>query len=1236
MKKLLPLFVLAATLHAQVFQETNGLVVLEAEQTASTLGQWQELSTVNGYTGTGYLEFFGNNPASGPASSPIEFQFQINQSGLYYLHLHCARETLVLNGETRTDVANDCYVRVEGNYNAGPSPGNTHGSQAQLSTLQSNTKFYGGSNLAFSWATGNRLDLGGHNNKRVAVYNFQAGETYTLVVSGRSQKFKLNRIVFRKSGVPTNTAQNLNLAASPTNQNISGELKKWHKITFSFEGPNTAETATPNPFLDYRFDLTFTHTASNKTYIVPGYYAADGNSANSSATSGNIWMCHFTPDEIGNWNYTASFRTGSHVAVSSAETPGTSAGYFDGESGTFTISPTDKTGRDFRAKGRLQYVNKHHLQFAETGEYFLKAGPDAPENILAYNDFDATPNDPNGNSNLLKTWRAHEDDYNATEAAAFTWKSGKGTELLGALHYLASEGLNAFSFLTFNVDGDDDNVFPHLLVNGTAPYEAKGDNQRWNANPAVLYKTRFDISKMAQWERIFEYAQQKGLYLHFKTQETENDDRMDGGALGHERKLYYRELIARFAHHLALNWNLGEENTNSTAERIAFAQWFRDLDPYQHNRVIHSYPGQKNQVYTPLLGSASTYTGASLQTNNTDFIHVFADTLTWVTQSANAGKPWVVACDEPGDAQRALRPDNDAGNSHTDGRINALWGNIMAGGAGCEFYFGYGHAHSDLTCQDFRSRDNFWDYCRYALSFFQDNNIPFQELSNTNSLISSSGNNGNRCLSKTGMAYVVQLVNGGSHTLDLSGEPNASFQVQWFNPRTGGSLIPGTIVNGGQTVPLGNPPHTNNSDWIALVSVADPDANAAPSVQAGNNRSTALSNNQATLLIQGQVSDDGRPLQQTLSYSWSKVSGPGTVTFGDRTRLTTPVTFDQIGTYVLRLTADDTERTAFDELTINVTSLASGTTNLTPIDDAYTQNGVNFNNSGLRIESTPNRTRLSYLKFDTTAVAGTYSAATLQLTEGSDISSGTMTLRFFQCTSNNWTESNLASSNAPTKGDQIALITDNVTDGEVINIDVHSFIHAPGVYSILIEADASNLDLEFSSSEGPNPPLLIIENTVEPPQAQLISPPHESVFSSADTIRFEAQSMTPNGNFTSIELYLNGLSLGNSLEKIWTSPPLPKGTYHVSLIAEDSNGLTASDSMRFEVRSSTDPRVQLSIQRIPNSTQLQCIWDNNNKILEGSPDLQDPWTEIPGSSPVTITPLPEHDSYFYRLKNKVP
>ena len=173
----------------------DGLVVIEAEDTSSDLGEWikKKDGLKNAPRGSGYLEFTGNNPRSGPPQSPLEYSFKIKQEGLYRIHLRCARETV---GD-RKDVANDCYIRVEGDYEQGENVGATHGDDAPLKTLQSDTKFFGGDHNSLVWATANRLDLGAHRNKRVAVYRFKAGQTYKLVVSGRSQKFKLDTIVFR-------------------------------------------------------------------------------------------------------------------------------------------------------------------------------------------------------------------------------------------------------------------------------------------------------------------------------------------------------------------------------------------------------------------------------------------------------------------------------------------------------------------------------------------------------------------------------------------------------------------------------------------------------------------------------------------------------------------------------------------------------------------------------------------------------------------------------------------------------------------------------------------------------------------------------------------------------------------------------------------------------------------------------------------------------------------------------
>lgn len=191
----------------EAYVERAGLVVIEAENTPSPLGQWQRKDAISGYTGSGYLDFAGNDYLTGPANSPLRYRFKISKPGLYYLHLLCARETRVIKGETRKDVANDCYVRIEGDFGAGPNPGNQHGDNAPLSLLKKDTKFFGGKDQAFVWVAGNHLDPGGHNNKRVAVYRFKTQGVYTMVVSGRSKGFKLDRIVFRHQSVPAKTAQ---------------------------------------------------------------------------------------------------------------------------------------------------------------------------------------------------------------------------------------------------------------------------------------------------------------------------------------------------------------------------------------------------------------------------------------------------------------------------------------------------------------------------------------------------------------------------------------------------------------------------------------------------------------------------------------------------------------------------------------------------------------------------------------------------------------------------------------------------------------------------------------------------------------------------------------------------------------------------------------------------------------------------------------------------------------------
>jgi hypothetical protein len=258
-------------------------------------------------------------------------------------------------------------------------------------------------------------------------------------------------------------------------------------------------------------------------------------------------------------------------------------------------------------------------------------------------------------------------------------------------------------------------------------------------------------------------------------------------------------------------------------------RYLHDTDPYQHHIVIHTFPNQQEKVYTPLLGNGSLLTGASLQ-NAWNQVH--QRTLQWVSASSEAGRPWVAANDEQGPASLGVPPDpgykgqdgvareqrdqNGKGYTLHDIRKLTLWGNLMAGGAGVEYYFGYQLPENDLVCEDFRSREQSWDYCRIALEFFREQKIPFWEMKNANALIGNAANSNSRyCLTKAGEVYLVYLPEGGHAELDLSGG-NGPFTVQWFNPREGGALRPATPagIRGGGTHTLIAP---DQNDWLALV-----------------------------------------------------------------------------------------------------------------------------------------------------------------------------------------------------------------------------------------------------------------------------------------------------------------------------------------------------------------------------------------------------------------------------------
>ncbi|MEM7583854.1 MAG: DUF5060 domain-containing protein, partial [Acidobacteriota bacterium] len=442
----------------------------------------------------------------------------------------------------------------------------------------------------------------------------------------------------------------------------SGEpRRRWHRVTLALSGPGALETSTPNPFLDFRFQVRFSGP-SGQILSVPGYFAGDGAGDGAGGGAGNVWHAHLAPDEVGTWSYVTSFREGSEVAADTTGTAGSPVPLYDGLTGSFSVVASDKSGVDFRAPGRGLIRNRggHYLSEAD-GDPWVKGGPDIPENFLGYVGFENTPAAGHTFAAHVVDWRAGDPD----------WDGGAGRAIIGALNYIADRGANVIYFLPMNLGGDGQDTFPTITESA---------------------KTRYDLSKLAQWQLVLSHAQSRGIFLHFVLAETEpgNEQYHDDGELGPERMLFYRMLNAVFGHHNGLEWNLGEENDYGTSRREAFAAYLKAVDPYDHPVTTHTHSNQYEQFYAPLLGNGD-FDITSFQGNNSraSMFDLIED---WRVRSAAAGVPWAISFDEP---QRIENDPTDDTQGYPHGRRDKMWPVYMAGGAGFEWYVqedGGGHS----------------------------------------------------------------------------------------------------------------------------------------------------------------------------------------------------------------------------------------------------------------------------------------------------------------------------------------------------------------------------------------------------------------------------------------------------------------------------------------------------------------------------------------------------------------
>ncbi|QDT15209.1 DUF5060 domain-containing protein [Alienimonas californiensis] len=596
---------------------------------------------------------------------------------------------------------------------------------------------------------------------------------------------------------------------------VDGAFHAGFPIAFTLAAPGAwQETGDQNPFTAYHLTAEFAFETDepyrDPGVRVPGYFAADGNAGHTGADAGNKWRVHYRPTRPGRLNYQLELKLGDRVVAAGR--------------GTLDVeAPPDAPAeaRDFRRRGALSAWDGRLVLVPPGGSPaggtpFYKTGADSPENLLAYADFDGTyslkskPRQGESHSEAPHRYEPHVQDWKNGDP---TWGDGKGKGLIGALNYLASAGVNSIYFLPHNVAGDGRDVWPY-------------------ADPDD--RTRFDCSKLDQWEIVFGHCDKLGIALHVILSETENEslfEHRDGPGDGDvpfadTRKQYYRELIARFAHHPALVWNLGEENGpqeddkplsdgrgNTNAQRLAFAAFIKETDPYDHPIVVHTYPGKQDAVYKPLLGSPH-FDGVSLQLS--PMSKAREETLKWVEQSAAAGRPWFVCLDEVGPANAGVLPDDADGAEENHLAVRrALWANLLSGGSGAEWYFGYKYAHNDLNLEDFRSRANVWRFSKIAREFAEREGLhlyePGPEVSGAKGAVAATRPAGAGRPATTLLYFPA----GATPRLTL---PKGPLTIRWFDPETGGEWQRGRSdsIFGDATIGIGDAPD-DARDWVAKI-----------------------------------------------------------------------------------------------------------------------------------------------------------------------------------------------------------------------------------------------------------------------------------------------------------------------------------------------------------------------------------------------------------------------------------
>jgi hypothetical protein len=183
------------------FLEEAGLVVMEAES-QPIAGNWSQQTSVSGFTGNSYIEWKSGDLFTGtipPGTDVITYEVLISNPGRYRVQLRSASPSFTEH--------NDVWVRF-------PDNGALKEKDEVFTSLGSSWfKVYQNvSNDTWTWST-STVDFDPH-----AIFtDFPAPGVYRLELSGRSTRFKIDRMVLYNSSVSADFATSTSRPESPRN-----------------------------------------------------------------------------------------------------------------------------------------------------------------------------------------------------------------------------------------------------------------------------------------------------------------------------------------------------------------------------------------------------------------------------------------------------------------------------------------------------------------------------------------------------------------------------------------------------------------------------------------------------------------------------------------------------------------------------------------------------------------------------------------------------------------------------------------------------------------------------------------------------------------------------------------------------------------------------------------------------------------------------------------------------------